>query len=82
MPNVLKSQDVLDWSGGNHSSGAQDYQFRIDVPDIIGNNRALTFTLRQEPIAAQTPIPEPGSAALALVGGLLMLAWKARTGLA
>jgi hypothetical protein len=51
------SPDELVFSGA-HGPGAQQYNFRIDVPNLpapIG-----TFTLRQSPI----PIPEPGTLAL------------------
>jgi len=59
------NEDTLVFSGGIHGAGAQQYQFRIDVPDLSG--RALTFTLRQQP----TPIPEPttvGLVGLSLAG--------------
>jgi len=54
LPIVTRpDEDTLVFSGGIHGSGAQQYQFRIDVPDLGG--RAATFTLRQQP----TPVPEP-----------------------
>jgi hypothetical protein len=61
LPTVTRpNEDTLVFSGGIHGSGAQQYQFRIDVPDLGG--RAGTFTLRQQP----TPVPEP--AAIVFVG--------------
>ena len=54
LPTVTRpDEDTLVFSGGTHGAGAQQYQFRIDVPDLGG--RAGTFTLRQQP----TPVPEP-----------------------
>jgi len=49
---------------GFHGAGAQQYNFRIDVPNLTGIGR---FTLRQIPV----PIPEPGTIgllAVALIG--------------
>lgn len=45
----------LDFSGGIQTTGAQQYAFRLDIPD--GRN---TFTIRQFP----TAVPEPTSIAL------------------
>jgi hypothetical protein len=54
LPTVTRpDEDTLVFSGGIHGPGAQQYQFRIDVPDLGG--RAATFTLREQP----TPVPEP-----------------------
>ena len=51
LPAVSRpNEDTLAFSGGTQSSGAQQYQFRVDVSDIPG--RGGTFTLRQQPIAA------------------------------
>lgn len=70
------NEDTLEFSGGLHNSGAQLYLVRIDVPDLSeGAPFAGTFTLRQFP----TPIPEPGSialAGLALLG--LTAGWRRR----
>src|SRR5215203_5103126 len=61
MPIVTRpDEDSLKFAGGIHGSGAQLYQFRIDVPDIL--SRVARFTLRQQPVA----IPEPSS--LVIVG--------------
>jgi len=48
---------VLTYSNGLHASGQQSYEFRVNVPDNLLDNR---FTLRQTPV----PIPEPGSLVL------------------
>ena len=62
FPTVSRpNDDTLVYSGGVHGTGAQAYQFRIDVPDISGT-ASSTFTLRQQP----TAVPEP--TAIALVG--------------
>jgi hypothetical protein len=61
LPTVTRpNEDTLVFSGGTHGTGAQQYQFRIDVPDL--GSRTNTFTLRQQP----TPVPEP--IAIAFVG--------------
>jgi hypothetical protein len=61
FPTVTRTnEDTLVFSGGTQGSGAQQYQFRIDVPDLI--SREGFFTLRQQP----TPVPEP--TAIVLVG--------------
>jgi hypothetical protein len=50
MPAVTRAnEDSLVFSGGTQGAGAQQYQFRIDVSDLIG--RSGTFTLRQQPVA-------------------------------
>jgi hypothetical protein len=59
------NEDQLVFSGGVQGLGAQIYQFRIDVPDLISGNGK--FTLRQQPVA----VPEPSTIAfvgLAVVG--------------
>jgi hypothetical protein len=59
LPTLTRpNEDTLVFSGGIHGSGAQQYQFRIDVSDLV--NRSSTFTLRQQ----ATPIPEPTTIAL------------------
>ena len=65
MPIVAMAQDSLSWSGGIHGSGAEGYQFRVDVPDLF-NRDLLVFTLRQVPVPTppEGSIPEPGTAAL------------------
>jgi hypothetical protein len=60
MPNVAKSEDTLVFSGGVHMSGAESYQFRIDVPNLSATGALATFTIRQAP----TPVPEPSTFAL------------------
>ena len=43
------------YSGGVHSTGAESYLFRVDVPDVPNG----VFTIRQIPI-----VPEPSTLAL------------------
>ena len=65
-PPGTPNEDTLLYSGGIHGSGAQQYTFRIDVPNLVPLG-VSTFTLRQIPV----PIPEPNTIlllALALVG--------------
>jgi hypothetical protein len=50
MPTVTRpNEDTLVFSGGTQGSSAQQYEFRIDVSDLISRNG--TFTLRQQPVA-------------------------------
>lgn len=58
---VANGEKTLVYSGGVQGSGAQTYQFRIDVPNIQGAGGLGRFTLRQLP----TQVPEPGTIALA-----------------
>lgn len=60
---VVPGEDILTFFNGVHSTGAEIYEFRVDVPDGI-----QSFTLRQFPI----PVPEPGTLALA-AGALIGL---------
>jgi hypothetical protein len=60
-------EDQLVFSGGLHGAGAQPYNFRIDVPDLIGR-QVQTFTLRQTPVSA--PIPEPSTFVLATIAAI------------
>jgi hypothetical protein len=62
--NVLLGEDVLSFSNGIHASGAETYQFRVDVPDPRDwpANAAASFTIRQ------TPIPEPSTLVLLGIG--------------
>jgi hypothetical protein len=65
LPTITRpDEDTLVFSGGTQGSGAQQFQFRIDVPDLL--SRGGTFTLRQQP----TPIPEP--ATIVFLGVALM----------
>ena len=66
---VAWAEDEIVFSGGLHSTGAEVYQLRIDVPDGIE-----TFTLRQFPRA----VPEPTSLALAALGCLGLAGWRFR----
>jgi hypothetical protein len=56
------SPDELTFSGGSQGSGAQQYTFRLDIPDL---SQTSTFTLRQIP----TAVPEPNT--FALIGMVL-----------
>lgn len=61
FPGIIAiNEDEFLFLGGLHSTGAESYQFRIDVGDLPPG--VTSFTLRQMP----TPVPEPGS--LALIG--------------
>lgn len=65
---VVMGEDQLVFYNGLHGSGAQQYTFRIDVPDGLPNGR---FTLRQVPI-----VPEPSTlvlTALAAIGSFVVL---------
>jgi hypothetical protein len=57
---VLKSEDLLLFTGGIQGTGSETYQFRIDVPNFSADH--TTFTLRQIPI----PVPEPSACLLVL----------------
>jgi hypothetical protein len=50
----------LTFTGGTQGTGAQQYTFRLDVPDFFVTGGPATFTLRQIP----TGVPEPGTIAL------------------
>ncbi len=66
MPLVARpNEDTLVYSAGIHGSGAETYQFRVDVPDSLIGRPAGRFTLRQTPL----PVPEPSS--LVLLGAAL-----------
>ena len=72
------NEDTLIFSGGLQGTGAETYQFRIDVPDVTtlppGFGR---FTLRQFPQA----VPEPATltlASLVLAGATLQLCRRTR----
>ena len=69
FPLVALGEDSLDFFGGVHSTGAQPYTIRIDVPDLSQGK----FTLRQVPI-----VPEPASSALAALAavGCLASLWR------
>jgi hypothetical protein len=69
-------EDQLVFSGGVHGAGAQPYNFRIDVPDLIAR-QVPTFTLRETPISA--PIPEPATLILASFAALGLM-WRRRAG--
>lgn len=66
--NVALFEDLLVFSNGTQKTGAETYNFRIDVPNLPQG--VTSFTLRQTPVA----IPEPSilvGAALAGCGLLL-----------
>jgi hypothetical protein len=66
LPIVALGQDTLDFSGGIQSTGSETYQFRIDVPDLVGASAGGVFTLRQVP----GPVPEPTTMALLAIAGV------------
>lgn len=67
---VSTSPDVLIFSGGVHGLGLENYQIRIDVPNITGGK----FTLRQIPI-----VPETNLLAWAALGVVGLLATRLRS---
>ena len=74
LPTVATSPFELTFSGGSQGTGASPYTFRLDVPDLATVGGPATFTLRQIP----TPIPEPGTFAIAALGliGLVARRWS------
>lgn len=68
FPGLATNEDLLVWSGGIHGTGAESYEFRIDVPDL----QSQTFTLRQFPV----PVPEPAGFTLAALGLALVVGAK------
>ncbi|MBN1853375.1 MAG: PEP-CTERM sorting domain-containing protein, partial [Pirellulales bacterium] len=69
---AVPNEDQLVFSGGVHSTGAEIYQIRIDVPsNLEPTGVALgSFVLRQ----AVVPVPEPGTLAMAALIGLALSA--------
>jgi hypothetical protein len=69
-------EDTLVFSGAIQGSGAESYQFRIDVPDVPTAEFLSRFTIRQIPL----PVPEPCTAVLLSVAlsGLLTLRVRGR----
>ena len=62
FPTVLTpDEDQLVFTGGVHGAGAQPYNVRVDVPDLVGRI-SPTFTLRQIPIV----VPEPSTLVLGI----------------
>lgn len=67
---VSTGEDKLVFYNGAHGTGAKQYTFRIDVPDLSQG----TFTLRQVPV-----VPEPSTFALtALAGFAGLIGWRRR----
>lgn len=64
---VALAEDILVFSVGFQSTGAELYSVRIDVPDGI-----TSFTLRQFP----TPVPEPSTLVLAACAVIGLVAVK------
>jgi hypothetical protein len=75
MPLVATpDEDTLIFSGAVQSSGAESYEFRIDVPDVPTAIFFSRFTLRQIPL----PVPEPGTAVLFGIALSGMMAFRLR----
>jgi hypothetical protein len=75
---VVPTEDLLLFTNGIHLvTGLENYQFRIDVPDLTGvAGVPLTFTLRQ------TPVPEPSTLVLLgmmVIGGIVLSDRRWRT---
>jgi len=69
------NEDILVFSGGVHSSGAEAYRVRIDVPNIPTMTPFFSrFTLRQTPI----PVPEPSTLVLLGVALAGAMAYRSR----
>jgi hypothetical protein len=71
---IATSPYQLGFSGGVQTAGAQQYSFRLDIPN---NFRAGSgeFTIRQLP----TAVPEPATAGLLLIGAAGVYAARRRT---
>jgi hypothetical protein len=69
MSFVALGADALSYMTGTHSTGAETYLFRVDVPDLAGG----TFTLRQIPI-----VPEPSTLVLLGIALAGAAAFRAR----
>jgi hypothetical protein len=59
---VTLGENVLAFTNGTQSTGAETYRFRIDVPDLAASGLPGSFTLRELPIG----VPEPSSFLLLL----------------
>lgn len=71
---VLTSENELVFTSGIQGTASQNYQFRIDVPNIDRG----TFTLRQIPIPVE--VPEPSTLVLLGMSAIgLAYAWRRRS---
>jgi len=59
---LTPDEDQLVYTGGIHGGGAQPYNFRVDVPNLVGR-ASPTFTLREFP----TVVPEPATLILTII---------------
>lgn len=82
FPTLGHQADTLDWSGAVAPVFSPAVvSFHIDVPDdlqLINPSGLNRFTLRQTPVAAQAPVPEPGSALFLLSGLAVCLVFSRR----
>jgi hypothetical protein len=75
MPLVgTPDEDTLVFSGAVQGSGAESYQFRIDVPDVPTADFFSRFTLRQIP----QPVPEPSTVVLVGIALSGLMAFRSR----
>jgi hypothetical protein len=75
MPLVgTPDEDTLVFSGAVQGSGAESYQFRIDVPDVPTADFFSRFTIRQIP----QPVPEPSTVVLIGIALSGMMAFRSR----
>lgn len=75
MPLVgTPDEDTLVFSGAVQGSGAESYQFRIDVPDVPTADFFSRFTIRQIP----QPVPEPSTVVLVGIALSGLMAFRSR----
>ena len=75
LTTIATSPYQLDFTGGIQGMGAQQYSFRLDIPDNF-RGASAEFTLRQTP----TAVPEPATAALMMLGAAAAFVVRRRNG--